>query len=121
MSDRFELRRRYRFEAAHHLPKAPDGHRCRRLHGHGYEIEVTVAGEAGHSSGWVIDFADLDKVVEPVRAELDHQLLNDITGLENPTSEMLARWLWDRINSALPGLAAIRVSETPDSDCTYRG
>lgn len=121
MSGRFELRRRYRFEAAHHLPQTPEGHPCRRLHGHSYEIEVRVAGESELESGWVIDFADIDNVVKPVRAELDHQLLNDITGLENPTSEMLAAWLWDRLDCALPGLAAIRVSETPDSDCTYRG
>lgn len=121
MNDLFELQRSYRFEAAHHLPRAPEGHRCRRLHGHSYRVEVNVMGRAGADSGWVVDFADIDCRVEPVRAQLDHQLLNDITGLENPTSETLARWLWERLAPDLPGLVAVSVAETPTSVCTYRG
>src|SRR4051794_4180653 len=90
VSGPFELQRRYRFEAAHHLPRVADTHRCHRLHGHSYEIEITVTGEAGADTGWVIDFADIDAVAEAVCAQLDHRLLNDIDGLENPTSEVLA-------------------------------
>jgi 6-pyruvoyltetrahydropterin/6-carboxytetrahydropterin synthase len=121
VSDVFELERSYRFEAAHHLPRVDESHPCRRLHGHSYRIEVTVTGRAGEESGWVIDFADIDAVVEPVCAQLDHQLLNEIAGLENPTSEVLGRWLWERLATGLPGLTAVRVAETPASACTYRG
>jgi 6-pyruvoyltetrahydropterin/6-carboxytetrahydropterin synthase len=117
----FELERSYRVEAAHRLPHVAESHPCRRLHGHSYRIEVTVTGRAGEQSGWVIDFADIDDVVEPVCAQLDHQLLNDIAGLENPTSEVLAGWLWERLVTGLPGLSAVRVAETADSACTYRG
>lgn len=121
MSGEFELERSYRFEAAHHLPHVAESHACRRLHGHSYRIDVTVTGRAGKRSGWVVDFADIDAVVEPVCAQLDHQLLNDIAGLDNPTSEVLASWLWERLAPDLPGLSAVRVAETPDSACTYRG
>lgn len=121
MTDIFDLERSYRFEAAHYLPNAPEAHQCRRLHGHSYRIDVRVTGRAGEKSGWVIDFADIDTVVEPVCAQLDHQLLNDIVGLENPTSERLAHWLWKRLAPDLPCLSAVRVAETPESACTYRG
>lgn len=121
MSTQFELERSYRFEAAHHLPHSAESHPCRRLHGHSYRVEVTVTGLADQQSGWVIDFADIDAVVKPVCAQLDHQLLNEVAGLENPTSEMLAAWMWERLAPDLPGLSAVRVAETPDSACTYRG
>lgn len=121
MSDVFELERSYRFEAAHHLPHVLESHPCRRLHGHSYRITVAVTGFTDEQSGWVMDFADIDAVVEPVCAQLDHQLLNDIAGLENPTSERLAGWLWKRLAPSLPGLSAVRVAETRDSACTYRG
>lgn len=121
MSGPFELQRSYYFEAAHHLPRAPEGHRCRRLHGHSYRIDITVAGIAGEATGWVMDFADIDAVVEPICAQLDHQILNDIAGLENSTSELLAVWLWGRLVSDLPDLTAVGVAETRDSACIYRG
>jgi 6-pyruvoyltetrahydropterin/6-carboxytetrahydropterin synthase len=117
----FELECRYRFEAAHQLPRVPEGHRCHRLHGHSYEILIVVAGTADPDAGWVMDFADLDAAFSPVQDQLDHRLLNEIRGLENPTSEMLARWIWNALTEALPGLARVRVSETPDSACTYYG
>ena len=120
MSGVFELERSYRFEAAHYLPRVAESHPCRRLHGHSFRVDVTVTGRAGGESGWVIDFADIDAVVSPVCAHLDHQLLNDIVGLENPTSEVVAGWLWERLVPGLPGLSAIRVAETPYSACTYR-
>ncbi|WP_428265532.1 6-carboxytetrahydropterin synthase QueD [Haliangium sp.] len=118
---RCELSRDYRFEAAHRLPRVPATHKCSRVHGHSYHISVTVAGEVDPDMGWVLDFADVDKVVTPVIESLDHQLLNELPGLENPTSEILAGWMWGRIAPGLPGLVEIMVSETPSSRCIYRG
>lgn len=108
-------------EAAHRLPHVPDGHKCARLHGHSFRVRVHVAGEPDPTLGWVMDFADLRAACEPVRAALDHHYLNDIDGLDNPTSEVLARWIWDRLVASLPGLAAVDVQETCTSGCTYRG
>jgi len=121
MSERFELSRSYRFEAAHHLPRTPADHPCRRVHGHSYEVELHVTSELDEATGWVMDFADIDAAFAPLRDQLDHHLLNDIEGLENPTSELLARWIWRRLEGPLPGLAAVVVRETPRSMCMYRG
>ena len=119
---RIELARDYAFEAAHRLPRVPPDHKCYRVHGHSYRIEVTIAGEVDEALGWLVDFADITAVVEPVlRTELDHRVLNDVPGLENATSENLAVWLWKRLRPALPGLAAITVHETCTARCTYRG
>lgn len=107
------ITRRYTFEAAHWLPKVPDGHKCRRVHGHNYEIEVTVAGQV-REDGFVMDFAELDQFVRPLVAEIDHRTLNDIKGLENPTAELIAEWFYDRLGPvSLHGLL-IRVYETKD-------
>ena len=117
-----ELSKDYGFEAAHRLPNAPPGHKCQRMHGHSYRVEITVAGEVDEHAGWLIDFADITAVVEPLlKRELDHRTLNDVPGLENPTSEMLCAWLWERLDPLLPGLAAITVHETCTARCTYRG
>jgi 6-pyruvoyltetrahydropterin/6-carboxytetrahydropterin synthase len=116
-----ELRHVFRFEAAHRLPRVSEGHPCARLHGHSYAVTIRLAGECDPHTGWLIDFGDVAAIVHPVVAELDHRLLNDIAGLENPTSEHLARWLWQRIEPALAGLAAIEVAETADTSCVYRG
>lgn len=121
MSEHFELSRSYRFEAAHHLPRTPANHPCHRVHGHSYEVEVHVAGQLDEAAGWVVDFADIDAAFAPLRDQLDHRLLNDVEGLENPTSELLARWVWRRLERPLPGLAAVGVRETPRSKCVYRG
>lgn len=118
---RCELVRDFRFEAAHRLPNVPEGHKCARLHGHSFRVEVVVVGPVDPERGWVIDFADIDRVVDPVIAQLDHRYLNELPGLANPTSEVLAVWLWERIAPALPLLAAVAVAETCDSRCTYRG
>lgn len=118
---RIELSRDYCFEAAHRLPRVPDGHKCKRLHGHSYRVEVRIEGEVDEATGFLMDFAEVDRVLDPVVALLDHQYLNEIEGLENPTSEVLAGWLWMRIRPALPLLAQVTVSETSDSRCTYRG
>jgi 6-pyruvoyltetrahydropterin/6-carboxytetrahydropterin synthase len=117
----FELTKTFRFEAAHSLPNVPEGHKCRRLHGHSYRVDVHVAGEPDADTGWVVDFGDIKKAVAPVLDELDHRCLNDIPGLENSTSELLCKHLWTRIHPHLPGLSAITVWESDTSRCTYRG
>jgi len=116
-----ELVKTFHFEAAHCLPNAPEGHKCRRLHGHGYRIDVHVAGEVDPHTGWLMDFGDIKRVVAPILDHLDHRCLNEIPGLENSTSEMLARYLWDRIAPALPAVTAITVWESDTSRCIYRG
>jgi 6-pyruvoyl tetrahydropterin synthase/QueD family protein len=119
---RVELSKDYTFEAAHRLPMVPPEHKCHRLHGHGYRIEVVVAGEVDPRTGWLVDYADITAVVEPlIRGQLDHRNLNDVPGLENPTSEVLCAWLWERLAPRLPGLAAVTVHETCTARCTYRG
>ncbi|MBN1555391.1 MAG: 6-carboxytetrahydropterin synthase QueD [Phycisphaerae bacterium] len=116
-----ELVKTFRFDAAHSLSGAPEGHKCRGLHGHGYRVDVHISGEVDPKAGWVMDFGDLKRVVEPLIDSLDHRNLNDIPGLENSTSEMLAKYLWDRIVPDLPGLRAVVVWESDTSRCLYRG
>jgi 6-pyruvoyltetrahydropterin/6-carboxytetrahydropterin synthase len=118
---RCQLVREYRFEAAHRLPRVPASHPCSRIHGHSYHITVTITGQVDPDMGWIVDFAEIDEHVDEIVATVDHQLLNDIPGLENPTSEILAGWLWDRLQPDLPMLSEIVVSETPSSRCVYRG
>jgi 6-pyruvoyltetrahydropterin/6-carboxytetrahydropterin synthase len=116
-----EIFREFTFEAAHRLPHVPPGHKCARLHGHSYRVAVHVDGAVAETTGWVQDFAELACAFEPLRARLDHYYLNEIDGLENPTSEVLATWLWDRLRPALPYLSQIVVRETCTSGCVYRG
>jgi 6-pyruvoyltetrahydropterin/6-carboxytetrahydropterin synthase len=116
-----EIFRVFQIEAAHYLPNVPEGHKCRRLHGHSFRIEIHVSGDVGAESGWVMDFADLKRAFQPLFDQLDHRCLNDIDGLGNPTSENLARWIWQRLNTALPGLTRIVVQETCTAGCVYSG
>jgi 6-pyruvoyltetrahydropterin/6-carboxytetrahydropterin synthase len=115
-----EIFREFTFEAAHRLPHVPQGHKCARLHGHSYRVEVHVKGEVGADTGWVMDFGDLRTAFQPLHEQLDHRYLNEVPGLENPTSEVLARWIWDRLAESLP-LSAVQVRETCTSGCVYRG
>jgi 6-pyruvoyltetrahydropterin/6-carboxytetrahydropterin synthase len=108
-------------EAAHRLPNLPATHKCHRLHGHSFQVEVHVSGALDPALGWVQDFADVGKAFQPLFDQLDHRYLNDIAGLENPTSENLARWIWARLKPALPGLSQIVVRETCNAGCIYRG
>lgn len=110
-----------RFEAAHWLPRVPEGHRCRRVHGHSYLVTVVVEGPVDPESGWVVDYATLQAALEPVIGALDHRLLNEVDGLGNPTSEAIAQWIWARVKPALPGLVELRLHETHDTRCIYRG
>jgi 6-pyruvoyltetrahydropterin/6-carboxytetrahydropterin synthase len=116
-----EIYREFTFEAAHRLPHVPEGHKCARLHGHSYRVSVHVEGPVGAQSGWVRDFADLAEAWRPLHDALDHRYLNDVDGLDNPTSEVVAAWIWDRLTGALPGLSAVGVRETCTSGCVYRG
>lgn len=118
---RCRLVRDFRFEAAHSLPNVPEGHKCKRVHGHSYRVAIVIEGEIAAGLGWVMDFAEVDAAVDPVIAELDHRLLNELEGLENPTSELLAVWMWRRLTARLPLMVELSVSETPDSRCVYRG
>ena len=116
-----EIWKEFTFEAAHMLPNVPDGHKCKRLHGHSYRVRVCVSGDLDPKLGWVLDFADIRAACEPIRKELDHYYLNEIDGLENPTSEILARWIWKRLKPALPLLSKVEVAETCTSGCAYEG
>lgn len=116
-----ELFRIFQVEAAHFLPNVPAGHKCRRMHGHSFRIEIHVSGPVGDETGWVMDFADLKQAFRPLFEQLDHHCLNDIEGLENPTSEHLARWIWLRLKPDLPALSKVVVQETCQSGCVYRG
>jgi 6-pyruvoyltetrahydropterin/6-carboxytetrahydropterin synthase len=109
------------FEAAHHLPKVPAGHKCARLHGHSFKIDLTVEGETNPETGWFIDYAEIDDVWRPLFDQLDHNYLNDVEGLENPTSEVLADWLWRKLKPVLPSLTMVTVHETCDARCEYWG
>lgn len=108
-------------EAAHHLPHVPEGHKCARLHGHSFRIELHLSGPVHPQAGWVMDFADVKAAFKPIYERLDHHYLNDIPGLENPTSEQLAKWIWDQAKPLLPLLSAIVVHETCTSGCRYTG
>lgn len=120
MSD-IELVKDFRFEAAHFLPNVPEGHKCRRTHGHSFRGEIAVRGPVDPQLGWVMDFADLKRVVDPIVHRLDHYLLNEIAGLENPTSEILAMWIWNELAGKLPMLHRVTIEETCTSRCHYYG
>ena len=116
-----EIFKEFTFEAAHRLPNVPEHHKCRRLHGHSFRVAVHVEGAVDEHTGWVMDFAAVADAFQPLHEVLDHRFLNDIPGLENPTSEVLARWIWDRLADGLPGLSRVVVRETCTSGCEYRG
>ncbi len=109
------------FEAAHRLPHVPEGHKCGRLHGHSFLVRLEITGEVDPHTGWIVDFADLKAAFKPIYDRLDHYYLNDISGLENPTSEVLARWIWQQMKPKMPLLSAVMVKETCTAGCVYRG
>ena len=116
-----EIYKEFHFEAAHRLPNVPAGHKCARLHGHSFQVRLSVSGDAPEPTGWVMDFSDLKAAFQPFYEQLDHYYLNDIAGLENPTSENLAKWIWQQLTSKLDGLSKIVVQETCNAGCIYRG
>lgn len=116
-----EISKTFHIEAAHRLPNVPEGHKCARLHGHSFRVEVHVRGPLDPRLGWVMDFADIKSAFAPLFEQLDHRYLNEVDGLDNPTSENLARWIWERLQARLPLLARIVVHETCTSACSYAG
>lgn len=116
-----EIYKEFTFEAAHRLPNVPPDHKCARLHGHSFRVEVHVQGPVGRESGWVLDFADIKAAFAPLMKVLDHNYLNEIGGLENPTSELLAKWIWRRLALPLPGLSKVVIKETCTTGCIYTG
>lgn len=115
----FEVLKTLTFEAAHRLPGVPAGHKCGRLHGHSFSATFVVRGPLHPEIGWVIDYGDIKAAVEPLVAELDHNYLNEVPGLENPTSEILARWLFERASVKVPGLYQVRVAETCTTESRF--
>jgi 6-pyruvoyltetrahydropterin/6-carboxytetrahydropterin synthase len=116
-----EIFKEFSIEAAHWLPHLPAGHKCRRLHGHSFRIRVHVSGAVDPHGGWVMDFAEIGEHFQPLFERLDHTCLNEIEGLENPTSEHLSRWVWDKLKPDLPGLCRVVVHETCTAGCIYEG
>lgn len=116
-----EIFREFVFEAAHRLPNVPAGHKCARLHGHSFRVELHVRGAVDAHTGWVMDFADVKAAFKPFYEQLDHHYLNEVPGLENPTSENLSRWIWARVKPVLPGLSKVVVRETCTSGSIYEG
>ena len=107
-----ELYKDFRFEAAHLLPKVPQGHKCARLHGHSYQVRITIEGEVNPETGWIMDFDVIKQAFEPLLEQLDHHYLNEVSGLENPTSEHLAHWIWERLKPGLAEVKEVAISET---------
>jgi len=116
-----DIYKEFHFEAAHRLPHVPEGHKCARLHGHSFHARILLSGNVGTDTGWVMDFSEVKAAFAPLHEQLDHRYLNDIPGLENPTSENIARWIWQRLISELPQLSAVEIRETCTSGCIYRG
>lgn len=116
-----QIYKEFIFEAAHRLPNVPEGHKCARLHGHSWKGGIYVEGELDPHTGWIMDYAEIKSVFDPIYDQLDHHYLNDIDGLENPTSEVLAKWIWDRLKPILPELSQVTINETCTTGCIYRG
>lgn len=116
-----EIFKEFTFEAAHRLPHVPSGHKCARLHGHSFRVEIHVRGPVLADTGWIMDFADIKAAFQPLLERLDHHYLNELEGLDNPTSENLSRWIWRRLCPRLPALCRVVVRETCSSGCIYQG
>lgn len=115
------LTKSFDFHAAHALGTFPQGHRCRQMHGHTFRVDVVVSGDVDPRKGYLVDFGEIRKLTDPIQAKLDHTTLNDIPGLEVPTAEMIAKWVYDQLAPNLPQLEAIRIHETPNNTAEYRG
>jgi 6-pyruvoyltetrahydropterin/6-carboxytetrahydropterin synthase len=116
-----EIRKSFTIEAAHRLPNVPTGHKCARLHGHSFAIEIGVGGPIDPAKGWIMDYAEIKDAFQPIYEQLDHNYLNDVAGLDNPTSENLALWIWERLKPELNSLTSVIVHETCTTTCEYRG
>ncbi len=121
MTENMRIYKEFHIEAAHLLPNLPEGHKCSRLHGHSFKIVLYIEGKVDKTSGWIMDFAEIGEAFQPIFDRLDHRYLNEIEGLENPTSENIARWIWRELKPNLPALAAVDIKETCTSGCRYEG
>ncbi|MBL8290786.1 MAG: 6-carboxytetrahydropterin synthase QueD [Bryobacterales bacterium] len=110
----------FHFDAAHWLPNVPEDHKCHRLHGHKYQVRVWCAGEFD-ARGFIVDYAEIDAAFRPVLEDLDHRLLNDVEGLTNPTTELLAVWIFARLRGLMPQLSAVEIRESATTGCFYEG
>lgn len=117
----FRLTKDFQFEAAQTLPSAPAGHKCGKMHGHSFKVEISVEGEMDKATGWIYDHALISSAMKPLVDQLDHAYLNDIEGLENPTIEVMCLWFWNKLSPKLPGLCEIVIHETPKARCSFRG
>ena len=113
--------KQFTFDSAHFLPNVPETHKCRGIHGHTYKLTVFLEGPLDPQLAWVADFGDIKREVKAVVDLVDHKLLNDIPGLENPTCEVVAIWIWNKIKSSIPLLKRIELHETPTSGVIYEG
>ncbi|MBT4443581.1 MAG: 6-carboxytetrahydropterin synthase QueD [Oceanospirillaceae bacterium] len=116
-----EIYKDFSFDSAPFLPNVPAGHKCGRLHGHTFQLRIVVSGPVGETTGWIMDFGDIKQVFKPIYEQLDHNYLNDIDGLENPTSEVMVQWIWQQLKPVLPQLARLELKETCTSGCVYVG
>ena len=116
---KFELKQHFQIESARFLPHLPESHPCSRVHGHSFKIILTLVGDLDPKIGWVIDYNDISERIKPLLQMIDHRVLNEVEGLENPTSELLAKWLYERALKVLPQLKRVTVAETPLTECTY--
>lgn len=116
-----QIYKEFRFEAAHRLPNVPAGHKCSRLHGHSWKGVIYLEGDLDPETGWIMDYGEISSIFEPIYRQLDHHYLNEIEGLENPTSEVLAKWIWDRLKPDLENLSQVVINETCTTGCIYRG
>jgi 6-pyruvoyltetrahydropterin/6-carboxytetrahydropterin synthase len=121
MGSNMEIFKEFQIESAHSLPNVPAGHKCGRIHGHSFRIRICIVGEPGPKTGWVMDFADIKEIFKPLYEQLDHRYLNEIEGLENPTSEAIATWIWVRLKPELPMLSKVVIHETCTSGCSFTG
>ncbi len=116
---KFELKTQFRIESARFLPNLPDGHPCKRLHGHGFEIILRLIGPLDPEIGWVRDYHEIEKTARPVLNQIDHRVLNEVPGLENPTSELLCQWLFEKLKPSISELVQVSVRETPGTECSF--
>ena len=116
-----QIFKKFTFDSAHALPNVPDGHKCKNVHGHTYHLTLFLESEIDSEMGWVMDFADVKEIMNPVMTQIDHKFLNDIEGLENPTCEIFVKWIWDRLIGSMPQLVKIELYETPTSGAIYEG
>lgn len=116
---KYELKQHFQIESARFLPRLPAGHPCARMHGHSFKIILTLQGDLDPALGWVMDYHEIHRVMQPLLAELDHRVLNEVPGLENPSSELLAKWIYDRARAQIPLLTRVTVMETPATECSY--